>query len=278
LTGAFNAHLRDVVLLFGDEAFFAGDKRHESVLKTLITEDTMVVEGKGVDAESALNYVHLGLASNETWVVPAGLDERRFFVLEVGDDQKQNTAYFKNLQADLDDGGHENLLHFLLSYDLTEFEVRKVPQTKALQDQKILSMGADLQWFYERLADGRMLPTEHRWNQRVIKQVLYLEYIKDTQMARRPGFGHTPTTFAKFIQQCCPKGQLSSKQELAEVPVVSDSGMQTTTRRRAYVYYFPTLDVMRKHWDEEMGGPYEWPVWEEAQVHIENFDDGRPPF
>src|SRR4051794_16699882 len=33
LVGRFNEHLRDCVMLFGDEAFFAGDKAHEGVLK-----------------------------------------------------------------------------------------------------------------------------------------------------------------------------------------------------------------------------------------------------
>src|SRR5690606_10879680 len=83
LVGNFNAHLRDTVLLFGDEAFYAGDKKHESILKTLVTEENIVIEGKGVDAEAAPNYTHLILASNEDWVVPAGLDERRFFVIEM---------------------------------------------------------------------------------------------------------------------------------------------------------------------------------------------------
>jgi hypothetical protein len=76
LVGAFNAHLRDCVVLFGDEAFFAGDKKHESVLKTLITEESVVIEAKGVDAEVYPNYVHLILASNADWVVPAGHAER----------------------------------------------------------------------------------------------------------------------------------------------------------------------------------------------------------
>lgn len=271
LTGTFNAHLRDVVLLFGDEAFFAGDKRHEATLKTLITEDTMVVEGKGIDAESAMNYVHLFLASNADWVVPAGLDERRFFVLEVGDDQRQNTKYFKDMQAVMDDGGLENLLHFLLSYDLSEFEVRKVPQTKALQDQKILSMGVDLQWFYERLRDGRMLPAHQSWTPKVVREALYMEYIRDSQLSRKGYGSHTLTSFTKFIAQCCPKGQLISKQETCDVPVIiPETGVQTTKRMRAQVYYFPALDVLREFWDRsEMGGPYDWPKWEGSQEELE---------
>ena len=77
LVGQFNAHLRDCCFLFADEAFFAGDRSHESVLKTLVTEDMIIVEGKGVDAEPSPNYVHLMMASNSDWVVPSGPDERR---------------------------------------------------------------------------------------------------------------------------------------------------------------------------------------------------------
>jgi hypothetical protein len=38
LVGKFNSHLLDCCFLFADEAFFAGDRRHVSVLKALITE------------------------------------------------------------------------------------------------------------------------------------------------------------------------------------------------------------------------------------------------
>ena len=39
LTGNFNAHLAECVLLFVDEAFWAGDKQGEAQLKRMITED-----------------------------------------------------------------------------------------------------------------------------------------------------------------------------------------------------------------------------------------------
>ena len=41
LTGRFNAHLKDLLLIFADEAFWTGDKQAESVLKGIITEDTL---------------------------------------------------------------------------------------------------------------------------------------------------------------------------------------------------------------------------------------------
>ena len=46
LVGNFNAHLRDCVMLFADEAFLAGDRRHEGVLKALITEPKSADRGQ----------------------------------------------------------------------------------------------------------------------------------------------------------------------------------------------------------------------------------------
>jgi len=156
LVGQFNSHLRDCVVLFADEAFFAGDKAHEGILRALITESTIMVEGKGVDAEIAPNYTHILMASNSVWVVPAGSDERRYFVLDVSDDKKQDTAYFGAMRKQLSQGGFKALLHYLLSIDLTEFNVRDVPKTSALREQKLLSLSLEEQWWFERLMDGRI--------------------------------------------------------------------------------------------------------------------------
>ena len=94
LTGNFNSHLRDAVVVFADEAFVTGDRATEGVLKTIITEPTIVIEPKHRDAFAAKNVIHLITASNADWVVPAGMDERRFCVLDVGDGHAQNQAYF----------------------------------------------------------------------------------------------------------------------------------------------------------------------------------------
>ncbi|WP_169829176.1 DUF5906 domain-containing protein [Tsuneonella mangrovi] len=154
LVGQFNAHLRDCVVLFADEAFYAGDKQHESTLKTLVTEDTLIVEGKGIDAEVAPNYVHLFMASNDDWVVPAGADERRYFILDVGDGKKQDKAYFRALHQAMNQGGQEALLHYLMTMDLSEYEVREIPQTDALRDQKEQSLKPQEEWWLDVLRSG----------------------------------------------------------------------------------------------------------------------------
>ncbi len=52
LVGHFNAHLRDALLVFSDEALWAGDKAAEGILKAMITEPTLMLEPKGRDVFS----------------------------------------------------------------------------------------------------------------------------------------------------------------------------------------------------------------------------------
>ena len=49
ITGKFNVHLKDALLVNADEAFWAGDKKAEGVIKGLITEPMIPIEPKGKD-------------------------------------------------------------------------------------------------------------------------------------------------------------------------------------------------------------------------------------
>jgi hypothetical protein len=105
LTGNFNVHLQQCCVLFGDEAFYAGDRQHEGILKVLVTEESLTIEPKGVDIFLVPNYLHVVLSSNNEWVVPASFDARRWFVLDVSDAQKQNTDYFGKIDDQMFAGG-----------------------------------------------------------------------------------------------------------------------------------------------------------------------------
>ena len=92
LTGKFNGHLRSCLFLFADEAFWAGDKKGESVLKGLITEKSLVIEHKGIDPIQWPNRLHVVMAANAEWVVPASYDERRFAVFDVSNRYAQGAC------------------------------------------------------------------------------------------------------------------------------------------------------------------------------------------
>lgn len=156
VAGDFNGHLRDCVVLFADEAFHAGDKKHESILKGLVTESTIAIEAKYADAEFIPNTLHIMMASNDTWVVPASGDERRFCVLDLNEERIRDAEYFGGLKRQLESGGYSNLLSFLKNYDLSRFEVRNVPSTPGLEAQKIESLPPEAQAVLQVLIDGEL--------------------------------------------------------------------------------------------------------------------------
>lgn len=255
LVGNFNEHLRDAVLVFADEAFYAGDKKHESILKTLITEELLVIEGKGRDVETGRNYVHLMMASNSTWVVPAGANERRYFVLDVLPARMRQAGYWDRINADLNGGGRENLLHHLLTLDLTGYDVRTVPQTDALRDQKLLSFSPEQEWWFGKLENGSLLRQHVSWTAPVFKEDLlddYLSYMQRIGVQRRS----TATALGRFIKTTMPAGWPRSKQHTRTYH--NPDGVRMS--ERAYAYEFPPLDECRAHWDRHFGGPYPWPV------------------
>jgi Mesyanzhinovviridae DNA primase len=160
LTGNFNSHLQQVSLLYADEAFFAGDRGHESALKNLITEPTLFIEPKGIDPFPVKNCIHLVVTSNSDWVVPAGADARRFFVLDVSDARMQQAEYFAAIVLQMDGGGRSALLHQLLERDLSQFNVRTIPQTPALAEQKRHSRRG-IDQLIEIIAQRSCLPDAH---------------------------------------------------------------------------------------------------------------------
>lgn len=258
LVGNFNAHLRDTVVLFGDEAFFAGDKQHESILKTLITEEFITIEAKGVDAEAARNYTHLLLASNSDWVVPAGGDERRFLMLDVRPDRAQDTDYFGRIRTQLRAGGYEALLHLLQTRDITNFNVRIAPKTSALREQQQRSFSPETQWWHQKLHSGRLLPTHDGWHQSVPTEALQQDYY--AHMQTHGNFRKlTEALLGKFLSRVLPEGMPTTCQKIGEIQTLGSHGEALVERRRMRHYALPPLSTCRELFDKRMGGPYEWP-------------------
>lgn len=183
--GRFNSHLRNVAFLFADEAFWPGNKEAEGVLKQLVTEPVIAYEGKGADIVSGRNLVHLMMASNNEWVVPAGLDARRFAVFDVSDERRNEKAFFAALNDQMARGGLAAMLHDLLAMDLAGWHPsRGIPQTQALAEQKALSLDPAAKWWMEVLDRGVLPVTDKaafRWEDGTVKldQAARAELVED---------------------------------------------------------------------------------------------------
>jgi Family of unknown function (DUF5906) len=143
LTGKFNRHLWTVCYVFADEAFYAGDREGEGILKALITDKGMMVEPKGVDAFPVPNYLDFLMASNNKWVVPVGPFGRRFAVFAVDErygkgrcSDAARQAYFKPLYEEIANGGVEAMMWDLMQRPLGGWNAEAFPVTAALMKQK----------------------------------------------------------------------------------------------------------------------------------------------
>jgi hypothetical protein len=183
LTGRFNGHLRDCILLFSDEAFFAGDKPGEATLKALATDDIIPIEDKGFAIEQFPNRLHIIMASNNEWVVPASLDERRYFVLEVGEDHVGDSTYWNELYAEMENGGYSAMLYDLLDMDLSDWDVREFPRTKALREQQLHSLDSKQSWLLDIADRGFVYKSEFgthemdKWHDFVTTELLHKSYL-----------------------------------------------------------------------------------------------------
>ena len=110
--------------------------------------------------------------------MPASLDARRFFVLEVSEAHANDHDWFAAIWREMEAGGYEAMLHDLLRHDLTGFNVRRVPVTEALQTQKI------------------KLPTSEAW----WLDVLQRGYVYRSKLGLEHEFGNGP---ARYPPKCC---------------------------------------------------------------------------
>ncbi|MBS0627817.1 MAG: hypothetical protein JSS09_06355, partial [Verrucomicrobia bacterium] len=154
ILGRFNAHLKNIILVFADEAIWGGNRKEVGILKALITESKLFIEAKGRDGYWINNCKHLIASSNEDWVVYLEPDDRRFFILDVSDSHKEDIPYFKAIDDQLENGGYEALMYDLLHEDLTGFDPRIMPENPAGFDMKMASTTSIDRFIYASLKLG----------------------------------------------------------------------------------------------------------------------------
>ncbi|WP_396617311.1 primase-helicase family protein [Lysobacter soli] len=199
LTGNFNRHLSDKLLIVAEESFWAGDKGDEGPLKDMITSDTLTVEAKGIDAVEIRSLCRIIMVTNSEWAVPATGDERRYFVLDVGSARRQDHDYFAAIHRQLNSTDREGLralLTFLLRFPIARYNLRRVPETVALRSQRTLSLDLHAQFILDSLLDRRIAGVCWDWGAIVSKDAVYDAYC---DAAKKRGKSHllAPSVFAK---------------------------------------------------------------------------------
>ena len=280
LVGSFNRHLLDTVFLFCDEAFYAGDKAHIGALKRLITEPTLSIEPKFQDLVEANNRLHIMMASNEPRVVPAGPDARRFAVYNVLNIHMGDRAYFKAIQKQLENGGYAAMLYDLLNYDLSGFDISKVPQTTGLGEQKKLSLEPEENWWMSVLLRGYVHLSRHghlispdfqgQWVERVATDMLYASYLDYFKHGRN----YHPITIeglGRFMVRMGAQGRKFRHLQMSE----TFDGVKIPYRTPGYL--LGTLRQARKAFCKAVKFEVDWQDAREETAAEQKARGGEPP-
>ena len=249
-TGRFNEHLADTVLLFVDEGLWAGDRKTEGALKNLITEPVLTFEGKNKPIIEGPNHLHIVIASNEDWVIPATPDERRFAVFEA-DETASNalpTGFFDDLRRQMDGGGKSAMLHDLLAMELDGWHPRDdIPQTDALVSQKVEGFRSDpiAFWWHRVLEDGKTgyINAEGEWPDAFTVSSQgksdMLDSLETSARSTRHRPEFTKTKLARFL------GQVGVD-------------VRARDRKGNKIWAVPRLETARSAFEQHVGGSIDW--------------------
>jgi hypothetical protein len=279
LTGKFNAHFQYCSFCFLDEAPEAGKSIDASVLRSMATEDYLMLEAKHRNAFQGRNRLHIMLASNENFVIPAGLDSRRWLIIKVLEDRIGDTAYFDAIHKQLDDDHCIAAALFdLLNRKITS-NLRIAPVTAALQDHRKRSLKSFHQWWHHVLARGYVWESQlglsdyfGHWHECVPTELLhrsYLRFCRERRLAdplSREWLGRSFREMKvkrwrvaqRAAQRCYVTGE-----EIADVP--TGAGSDHTTRKARLIekdrppgYRLGSLNNARSVFEKATKLPFDW--------------------
>jgi hypothetical protein len=252
LVGRFTGHLKDRLLVYANEAMWGGNKSAEGALKAMITDENSSVEQKFKDTVRIQNVKRIIFSSNEDWAAPVAKDDRRFLVLDVSSDHKEDIAYFAAIIGQMRKGGSEALMFELLNRDISGFEVRNLPQTPYSFDLKLLSMDTVDQFIFEYLRDA----TEETWEDTPRKSIFHGEYIEWCQQHGKK-HRHPASIFGKHIKQLIPT--LKETKKAASGHELNLDPVGKVPKRYSH-YVFPSLSESRAHYEKACKATPE--IWE----------------
>lgn len=255
VTGNFNAHLLTCLLLHAEEAFWAGDKTCESKLKDMITGTSQLIEFKGKDPVKAKNYTRLITTTNARWASPSGLEERRFFVLEASDNKIQDHGYFSKISNQMEKAsGYNALMDHLLNLDISGVNLRQIPKTETLLEQKLLSLEPKMKWWLDMLMRGT-LPKTIGWN-KCSTEIFCQDYFDHAKkIIGNPRSAMTEV--GSFINRVViGLGKRVDSHDVHEDPL--DTAF--TYKFHGKCYIFPPLNECRQQFEAQIGQKMNWEV------------------
>jgi hypothetical protein len=252
--GNFNSSMEAILFLFLDEMVWGGDKDKAGALKKLVSEGSGSLKVKFLSNRTIKQLFNLLVASNEDWVVPAGMTSTRWFIIQLNDELALMEDIKKQKIINAIQGVDRfKLARFFHERDISKFNPTKLPHTDALREQKVLSLTKLEKWWFGHIHSGTL-----KFSEAIPKTELYDNYkeaSKDKHM--------TMPTFYRYLYRLTDK--LKNKRILTGI-----------SRKLTHSIIMPTLEHSRDKWRYIMADP-DWPFPEDnCEEESDSDDEGLP--
>jgi len=250
MVGKHNDHLAMTSFLYADEIEIDNDT--EGVLKNLITEPSLTTEPKFRGVRTSKNCLHIAMATNADWVIPATEDERRYFVNEVSDTYAEGIsprpvikAHFKHINDELyekDNSGLKAMFYDLKNRKLGKWHPRyDVPKTDELRRQIAMSL-PKLKYAFMDMLDEGIFPGKLQSGEYRISNGNLLEHLQNKEQGNKSLTGKSLAKLCKDL----------------DIQVYKSGGSR--------YYTFPQLGKIREIWDLRMNKHSDWRLSEEWHI------------
>ena len=155
ILGNFNCLLKDVLMVYINEATFTGDKNNINKLRNLITSPEVYVNEKFLPQYTVPSFSNFIIDGNGDQLVCNQGEERRFLILETdnkwkGIDTVEKKKYFEKIIKIKP----ETMATWLYNIDLTGFNHRIIPVTDKVKETRIDSFDSHDGFFYHLIDEG----------------------------------------------------------------------------------------------------------------------------
>ena len=165
LTGQFNSVIEGKMLLVCNEMRNFGASRlanHDS-LKSIITDSSIRIAEKYIPRRTAENVCNMIICSNNDFPVKIEAGDRHYIILDVDAKYKGKADYWTQFEASKTPEFYGQLMRYLMNIDLSQYNPRVIPTTRAKSDIIEASTGKFGRWInlhYTELTTTGMTATE----------------------------------------------------------------------------------------------------------------------
>ena len=185
ILGDFNGDCEAKLLVNLNECTWGGNKSQEGAFKEFITDDSVVINRKGVNTYKVENYANTIITTNAEWMVALSKDDRRYNVQRCRDitpeekkNEFNNEFYRRVAKTDL-----QTLCNYLHDRDISNFNPR-VFEKSELHKEQVEKNFDSVEIFYEMMINEEITSewTDPDYEPRLVdKYYIYDKYVEESK-------------------------------------------------------------------------------------------------